>query len=280
MTEVASTPQRRFARELTAVIGLPILVGIIGWGPDWAYIALISTTSALALWEFLVFGEKKGYPVQKVLSLLLLGLLLSAFIVPQVSVEVAVFAILLLVPSVYVFSRGSLEAALPGSAVCVLATLYIGMLTGALLRLRLDFVVGWKLVFFLLCVVWAGDAGAYYVGRAFGKHRLSPRVSPKKTIEGGVGGVIASLVMAAAIVLTFFPEFPLVHALVSAAMLSMAGVVGDLAESLWKRSADVKDSGTLIPGHGGFLDRADSILFTAPLLYGYWWLLEHDWKLL
>ena len=274
MTEVTTPkPPRRFARELTAAVGLPILIGIVGWGPDWSHIALVGITSGLSLWEFLVFGEKKGYPVQKVVSLVLFALLLSAFILPQVSVEVAVFAILLVIPAVYVFSKGSLEAALPGSAVCVLATLYIGMLSGALLRLRLDFEVGWKLIFFLLLVVWAGDAGAYYVGKTFGKHRLSPRVSPKKTIEGGAGGVVTALLAAAIVTLTFFREFPLLHALIAAAILSVAGVVGDLAESLWKRSADVKDSGTLIPGHGGFLDRLDSIFFTAPILYAYWWLL-------
>ena len=277
MTEVPTPkPARRFSRELTAAVGLPILIGIVGWGPDWSHVVLVATVGGLALWEFLVFGEKKGYPVQKFVSLLLFGLLLSAFIVPEVSVEVAVFATLLIIPAVYVFSRGSLEAALPGSAVCVLATLYIGMLSGALLRLRLDFEVGWKLVFFLLIVVWAGDAGAYYVGKTFGKHRLSPRVSPKKTIEGGAGGVLTSVLAALIITLTFFPEFPRLHALVVAGILSVAGVVGDLAESLWKRSADVKDSGTLIPGHGGFLDRLDSIFFTAPILYAYWWLLAND----
>jgi len=277
MTEVSlPKPPRRFARELTAAVGLPILIGIVGWGPDWTHIALVAITSGLSLWEFLVFGEKKGYPVQKVVSLLLFALLLSAFIVPQVSVEVAVFAILLVIPAVYVFSKGSLEAALPGSAVCVLATLYIGMLSGALLRLRLDFEVGWKLVFFLLLVVWAGDAGAYYVGKTFGKHRLSPRVSPKKTIEGGMGGVLTALLAATIITQTFFREFPLGHALIAAAILSVSGVVGDLAESLWKRSADVKDSGTLIPGHGGFLDRLDSIFFTAPILYSYWWVLTRS----
>jgi phosphatidate cytidylyltransferase len=280
MTEAATAKQpRKFTREITALIGAPMLLAVIILGPPWSYITLIAATSSLALWEFLTLGEKKGYPVQKLLSIALMLFLFAAFVFEQLSVEVAVFAILLLIPAVYVFSRRSIEAALPGTAVCVLGTLYIGMLNGALLRLRLDFVVGWKLVVFLLISVWAGDAGAYYVGRAFGKTRLSPRVSPKKTVEGGVGGVFASMVAAAIIAMTFFREFPLVHAVTAAAVLSVSGVVGDLAESLWKRSADVKDSGTLIPGHGGFLDRLDSIYFTAPLLYGYWWLLENDWRL-
>ncbi len=112
---------------------------------------------------------------------------------------------------------------------------------------------------------------------ASARHRLSPRVSPKKTIEGGIGGLATSLLAAAIVHFTFFPEFPLMHALLAALLLSIAGVVGDLAESMWKRSAAVKDSGVLIPGHGGFLDRVDSILFTAPILYAYWFVLNEPW---
>jgi phosphatidate cytidylyltransferase len=276
MTQAAVSRRSRFARELTTLVAAPVLIWIIGWAPDGGYIALISLVCALALYEFLVLGERKGYPVQKLLSVVLLFLLLSAFVISEVSVELGVVGVLLLIPAYYVFSGYALEESLPGSAVSVLGTLYVGMLGGALLRLRLDFgEQGPKLIFFLLLVVWSGDAGAYYVGKQFGKTKLSPRISPKKTVEGLLGGIAWSVIFAAAIHFTFFREFPLVHALIAAAVLAMAGVVGDLAESMWKRSAAVKDSGTLIPGHGGFLDRLDSILFTAPILYGYWYLLVH-----
>jgi len=281
MSEALPSPRAtRFTRELTSLAAIPLLVWLIGWAPSFGYIALIVLVCGVALDEFLTLGEKKGYPVQKLLSLTLLLFLLSTFILDAISVEIGVFAVLLAIPAFYVFSRNEVNQALPGSAVCVLGTLYIGMLGGAMLRLRLDFAeVGSKLVFFLVIVVWAGDAGAYYVGRRFGKTRLSPRISPKKTVEGGVGGVLASLLAAAICHFTFFPQFPLGHALVAAALLSATGLIGDLAESLWKRSADVKDSGRLIPGHGGFLDRFDSILFTAPILYTYWFLLIHDFHL-
>lgn len=275
MTETAAPPIRsRFARELTALVGTPVVVAIIGWAPVQVYIAMIVVATALALWEFTALGEKKGYPVQKTISILLMLGLLWTFIDPAISVEIGVFAVLLVIPAVYVFARTPLEEALPASAVCVLGTLYVGMLGGALIRLRVDFpLVGAKLVFFLLIAVWASDAGAYYVGRRFGRRRLSPRVSPKKTIEGGIGGLVTSVLAAAVVHYTFFPEFPLLHAAAAALLLSVAGMIGDLAESMWKRSADVKDSGVLIPGHGGFLDRIDSILFTAPILYTYWSLL-------
>ena len=265
-----------YARELSALVLAPLVVWAVGWAPEEVYIGLVAVVSVLALYEFLVLGEKKGYPVQKTLSLLLLVGILAAFVAKDLSVEVAVFAVLLVIPAAYVFSRSELEAALPASAVCVLSTLYIGMLGGALLRLKVDFEnVGSKLVYFLLLVVWLGDTGAYYVGKKFGKTRLSPRVSPQKTIEGGIGGIVMSLITAAVIQVTFFHEFPLVHALIAAVLLSITGVIGDLAESLWKRSAAVKDSGSLIPGHGGFLDRVDSVYFSAPILYSYWYILEH-----
>lgn len=276
-------------REITSFALAPLLIWLVGWAPHWLFTVMIFLITTLALWEFLILGERKGYPLQKTLSLILLWFLLSAFTLESVSVEMGVFAVLLIVPAGYLFSRADLGEALPACAVSVLSILYIGMLGGALLRLRLDFNVppgpsslleiGAKLVFFLLLVVWLGDAGAYYVGKSLGRHKLSPRVSPKKTIEGGIGGITASLIVAIVIHFTFFPELPLVHALTIALILSIAGVLGDLAESMWKRSAAVKDSGTLIPGHGGFLDRFDSILFTAPILYSYWFLFVHNFRI-
>ncbi|HEY0591482.1 MAG TPA: phosphatidate cytidylyltransferase [Thermoanaerobaculia bacterium] len=280
MSDPSPAPIRsRFARELTTIVAAPVVVAIIGWAPVWAYVALITVALSLALWEFIALGARKGYPVQQVISILLMLLLVWTFLDREISVEIGVFAILLAIPASYVFAKSPLEEALPATAVCVLATLYVGMLGGALIRLRTDFEgVGPQLVFFLLITVWAADAGAYYVGRKFGKHRLSPRVSPKKSVEGLVGGVATSLLAAAVVHFTFFPELPLLHAIGAAFILSIMGVIGDLAESMWKRSAAVKDSGALIPGHGGFLDRVDSILFTAPILYAYWYLLNNPWS--
>ena len=277
MSEVAASRRSRYARELTSLALAPLLIWTVGWAPDPFYIGFIALIVTLALYEFLVLGEKKGYPVQKTLSIVLVFVLLGAFVRPEISVELGVVATLLLIPAFYVIRPTSdLEHTLPATAVSVLGILYVGMLGGALLRLRMDFdAQGPKLVFFLLLVVWLGDAGAYYTGRRFGKHKLSPRISPKKTVEGLIGGILTSLVAGAVIHITFFREFPLPPALLAAAILGFSGVVGDLAESMWKRSAAVKDSGALIPGHGGFLDRSDSILFTAPILYAYWFVLQN-----
>lgn len=268
----------RFSREITAAIAAPIVIWLIGWSHEYVFDAVIAGVAVLTLIEFVNLGKHKGYDIPLALCIANVIIIVAAFIVEHVSVEIGVFAALLFIPASYVFSRKPLQDSLPSSAVAVLATTYVGMLTGSLIRLRNDFPDGSKLVFFLLLVVWLGDSGAYYVGKKFGKHKLSPRISPKKTVEGLAGGMATSIITAVVIHFTFFQNFPLHHAIIAGVLLSFAGVVGDLAESMWKRSADVKDSGTLLPGHGGFLDRFDSILFTAPILYCYWTLIVHGFR--
>ena len=270
----------KYARELTALVLSPIAVYVIGWAHPYVFDGTVALIASLALYEFLILGRRKGYEVPIVLCILVMLFIILAFVLEPISVEMGVFLTLLVVPASYVFSRRALDDALPSSAIAVMATLYVGMLGGSLIRLHNDFPpnIGAKLVFFLVLVVWLGDAGAYYVGKRFGRHALSPRISPKKTIEGGIGGIVVSVLTAIIIHFTFFHEFPLLYAVIGGIVLSIAGVIGDLAESMWKRSAAVKDSGTLIPGHGGFLDRFDSVFYTAPLLYVYWVLIQYGFS--
>lgn len=281
MTADSVAPRsNRFTRELTTLVGAPLTVWIIGWSPGLVFDAAIAAVGAIALYEFLSFGRKKGFVIPTGLCLLVMLFIIAAFILQPISVEMGVFLALLLIPGSYVLTSKDIDNALPSSAIAVMATLYVGMLGGSLIRLRNDFPQpdGAHLVFFLMIVVWVGDAGAYYVGKRFGRHKLSPRISPKKTIEGLAGGIVSSVLAAVVIHLTFFKNFPIVHAIIAGVILSLCGVIGDLAESMWKRSASVKDSGTLIPGHGGFLDRFDSIFFTAPILYVYWFLIVHHFQ--
>jgi len=145
---------------------------------------------------------------------------------------------------------------------------YIALLLAFLILLR-GLPHGVNLIFFLLFVTWAGDTGAYLVGRSLGSHKLCPRVSPAKTIEGSLGGVACSLLIALVCHMTFIDFFSLVHCLIMALGINVLNQIGDLSESAIKRSCKVKDSGKILPGHGGIFDRIDSLLFAAPFLYYY-----------
>ena len=268
----------KYTRELTALVLAPIGIYITIWGHAYLFDATVAIIASLALYEFLILGRLKGYDIPIIICVLLMLFINAAFVLGPISVEMGVFLTLLVIPASYVFLKGNLEQSLPSSAIAVMATLYVGMLGGSLIRLRNDFAVGPQLALFLLMVVWLGDAGAYYIGKRFGRRKLSPQISPKKTIEGFIGGVLVSVLTAVIVHFTFLEEMPLVHAIAAGALLSIAGVIGDLAESMWKRSAAVKDSGTLIPGHGGFLDRFDSVFYTAPILYVYWVLIQNGFS--
>jgi len=146
--------------------------------------------------------------------------------------------------------------------------LYVGLTLSYLVLVRL-LPEGESLLFFLLLVTWAADTGAYYVGTLYGQRALAPRISPKKTAEGLAGGFIGATIVAFVARWTFVPEFSNLDTLVLALVLTLAGLWGDLVESAIKRGVGVKDSGGLLPGHGGMLDRLDSLLFTAPAFYYY-----------
>lgn len=144
--------------------------------------------------------------------------------------------------------------------------LYVPLLLSHLVLVRaLPHGVAW--IFLLFFVVMCGDSAAFYVGSAIGKHRLYPEVSPKKSIEGALGGLVGSIGGALLARYLFYPELAIVHAVIAALLLGTLGQIGDLFESMIKRSCGVKDSGTIFPGHGGVLDRLDSMLFAAPALY-------------
>ncbi|MGV3539707.1 MAG: phosphatidate cytidylyltransferase, partial [Rufibacter sp.] len=126
----------------------------------------------------------------------------------------------------------------------------------------------WQIILGIMFLIWASDTGAYAAGKSFGKHKLFPRISPGKTWEGWVGGVVLSLVVAYVLSL-FYQDLALEHWLGMAVLVSIFGVLGDLVESMLKRSLGVKDSGTLIPGHGGILDRFDSLILVVPFLVAF-----------
>jgi phosphatidate cytidylyltransferase len=168
----------------------------------------------------------------------------------------------------YLLSKHDLSRSLVDVSVLIFGMLYIGYTLGHLLLIR-ALPDGIFLVFFVILVTWAGDTGAYYAGVSMGRTPLAPRISPNKTVEGLLGGCLLAMVIALIARAWFLPSFTIIDALVLGVMLTVAGLVGDLSESMFKRGAGVKDSGGLIPGHGGMLDRLDSLLLTAPTYYYY-----------
>ncbi len=166
----------------------------------------------------------------------------------------------------FLFRRGPLEAVPRAISVVTLSWLYCGLLVAALVGLRLRHGVGWVILAFV--VTWANDTFAYFAGHAFGKHKLYERISPKKTWEGFAGGAVGSVVGALVTRwLLLRGELDVGTAVVVGAGAAVLGPLGDLAESMVKRAAGVKDSGKIIPGHGGLLDRIDALLFVAPWVY-------------
>ena len=170
--------------------------------------------------------------------------------------------------SVPLLSRAPLEQSLRDGAMTLFGVLYLGLTLSTLSMTRLLPQGEW-LIFFLLLVTWASDTGAYYVGTLYGRHRLAPTISPKKTVEGLVGGLIGAIIVAYAARWWFLPELSSLDCLILAILLTITGLWGDLTESAMKRSVGMKDSGGILPGHGGMLDRLDSLLFTAPVFYYY-----------
>lgn len=265
-------------RILTAVVLIPLVFAVIYVSQRWpiVLIGVLFLVAGLALWEYLGLANAIGARTPRAVVIVFLGLLLGAvFRVPELMAPVSgALALALLVICTF---RSPLERVLPDTAYSVFGLLYIGLSMSTIYLLSaMD--NGPSLLVFLLLVVWAGDIAALYVGRSFGRWMLAPRLSPNKTWEGSIASVIASIVIAVA--LTMLGEMLTArsldylsypgsrwHWIGLAVLLNIAGQVGDLAESAIKRAAGAKDSGRILPGHGGFLDRIDALLLAAPVLW-------------
>jgi len=174
----------------------------------------------------------------------------------------------LLFALLFLFRIRDITSAAREIAYVVLGFLYVPFMLMHLVMLR-QTTYGWQWLLVMMLIVMTNDSAAYYTGSAFGKHRLYPLVSPKKSVEGALGGLVGSVCGTLLAKFTFFPQLTLADALITAIVIGTLGQTGDLFESLLKRSFGVKDSGNSIPGHGGVLDRLDSIIFAAPAMYYY-----------
>ncbi|HKR13196.1 MAG TPA: phosphatidate cytidylyltransferase [Pyrinomonadaceae bacterium] len=263
-------------RLLTAVIVLPFLIAsiLISW-LWWLFVLLAAAAMILALWEFYLLAKKLQLKPDPVPGFVAGAALITISL--QAKEPAIVFLLFLLVIIVLVIAtligamlRGApFDKMIGSSGATILGVLYVALLGTHLVLIRTGFEpsLSAHLLSFFFLVLMGSDAGAYYVGRALGKHKLAPSISPGKTWEGAVGGLISALAMATLAHFWFFRELPLKWALPLALVMCVVGILGDLVESALKRSASAKDAANILPGHGGLLDRLDSLLFNAPLIY-------------
>jgi phosphatidate cytidylyltransferase len=248
-------------RVLTALVLIPIVVWVALWANQWIFLGVVAAAALLSYREYDTIAAAYGFGAPGVLGygagLVLLVWNGDAWLV---ILAAALFAIALSM------RLENLSHALPRASLLIAGLVYVFGAWKCAVGLH---TVGPHWLMYALLVSWVGDIGAYYVGRSVGKHRLATRVSPKKSWEGAVASVITAILLAGAYLLHFVPGVSLLEAVLLTAAANAAGQLGDLCESAMKRGAGIKDSGTILPGHGGFLDRVDSTLFVLPLVYGW-----------
>jgi phosphatidate cytidylyltransferase len=272
-------------RVLTASILIPVVVGAIWWGPNWLIAVLSGLIAVAALLEYFAIASHLGlqayrlwtclaaagimaqqWYASRMASITRLGDLLDRS--PRVTMEAVLFGFVLGVAIIALGTQRSLTEALASISVSAGGLVFIVLPFSAVIRLHGVDAVGPRLLLFTVVLVWVGDTAAYFVGRGIGRWKMTPHISPNKTWEGAAANFLGALLVAA--VFGYWAMgIPPAHMLAMAAVGSAAGQIGDLFESSWKRSAGVKDSGTILPGHGGMLDRIDALILAAPAVWYY-----------
>ena len=288
-------------RVLTAVVLIPLVLLLVLRAPVPVVALVAALVALLTVQELLKLAESYGIRPLRWPTYIFVGLFFLLLAVnpgndkPLLSTAIFVYSAgfaAALAPFVFLtvaMRRADLSTAFPAAIVSAFSFAYVALPLGFLVQLREQW-SGAFLLLYLLLLVWAGDIFAYFVGRSLGRHLMSPRISPKKTWEGALASMLASLVVGMLLynyalpISTFLLNMhlierrdgffalqkpPLAPALLLSAAINIAAQLGDLVESLIKRGAGVKDSGTILPGHGGMLDRIDALLFAAPVLWYY-----------
>jgi phosphatidate cytidylyltransferase len=275
------------SRLLTALVALPVLIlsiilpSLLPQFPqaEWLFLIIAALALGAGLFEFFTLTKKLELKADASIAYLGAAALFVAFLfdAPRNAPDLLIITLVLFLLAVFITQmfrfQKDFSKMLTGTSVTILGVLYVVFLGGFLVSMRVGFedtlvpYLSTKLLVFFFLVTFGADAGAYYIGKNFGKHKLIPKVSPNKTWEGAIGGLVLSLAFATISSATFFPELPYKFSIPLAVVMMVIGIFGDLAESAMKRGADVKDAANILPGHGGLLDRLDSLLFNAPILY-------------
>ena len=267
------------SRVLVALVGVPFLLLVLGWAPAWATMLLLSGMCAVGAQELLqAVAKEKGRKLLP-LAMIAAGLLpvcvyletTALAAMPYAMADALLFVLALFLVALWQYEK---DEAIPFAVVAaaIFAGVVFPLMLSCLLRLRMVSYIGHLLVFIPLCISFGSDTMAYVVGCSIGKHRLVPRISPKKSVEGAVGGlvggVLGMLIMAVVGAYVIRDAFLApVHVLVFGIVGSVISQIGDLSFSVIKREFGVKDYGKLLPGHGGILDRFDSVTFVAPFVW-------------
>ena len=274
-------------RVATALVLIPVVVGLVLFTPTWVVAIATAVVTVLALWEYFALGEAIGHRAYRVWTILC-SLLFIYFqwvfayndrasdrlyflfgwpLAERPSLDWYLFVFVLGIAMFILWTKRPLVEALPTVGISSSAILLVAFPLSYAVALHGLARFGPKLLLFALVITWAGDTVAYFVGRAIGKHALAPHLSPKKTWEGSVGSMVGSLLVAWAF--SYWIRIPIGHLVAMAVIGNVAGQMGDLLESAYKRSAGVKDSGGLLPGHGGVLDRIDALILCIPVIWYY-----------
>lgn len=256
-------------RVLSAAVLLPLFVWIVAWAPGAVFTAMVVLLGALGQWEFLRMFQRAGVRVLPALGTVGGAAVTASFALPKV-VPLALTAVVLAVLAAGLATTGGAERSWEPMAVTLAGIGYVNWLLGHAVELHaLPAGVQWILL--LVWVTWIGETAAYAVGSTLGRHRLAPTVSPKKTVEGAVAQLVVSPLAALVAHHWFGSTFSASEAIGIGLALGVVGQAGDLVESALKRGVGTKDTGQLIPGHGGILDRLDGLLFNTPVLFYYVW---------
>jgi len=252
----------------TALVLLALLFAAIQYTSDWAYFLIIQIVVLAALLEFYNLASRRNLAPQKVIGIILALLIASSFYFEALSLELALFAALMVLGIYFILAMNTLEKLMkfPSAvALTFFGAIYLSFTMNHFYYLRMDKGPFW--IYFLFTVIFIGDTGAYVVGKLIGQHKMAPLASPRKTWEGSIGGVVAACMGGVAAQQILFPDAVWWKAAVFAFFIHAVAQMSDPLESLFKRAAGVKDSSNILPGHGGLLDRIDSLILAAPFFY-------------
>jgi phosphatidate cytidylyltransferase len=274
-------------RVATALVLIPVVVGLVLFASTAVVAVATAVVTVLALWEYFALGEAIGHRAYRVWAIVCSFLfiysqwlasydnrvsdriyfLFGRPLGERPSVEWFLFLFVFGLTMFILWTKRPLVEAIPAAGITCSALLLVAFPLSFAVTLHGLPRIGPRLLLFALVITWAGDTAAYFVGRAIGKHPLAPHISPKKTWEGSVGSMAGSLVVGWAF--SYWIRIPIGQLLAMAVIGNVAGQMGDLLESAYKRSAGVKDSGGLLPGHGGVLDRIDALILCIPVIWYY-----------